>query len=83
MLDNFSNEKLDIASKHYHKIQQPLLVIYGNCDSTTPSFGGVRLSGECKQTELHILDKTGHLILEERPKTLQKLIGEFLRKNQF
>lgn len=81
MLKNFDNEKLERLSKHYHRIEQPMLVVYGNCDLTTPCSAGFKLSGECPQAELHILDQTGHLLVEELPLTMQKLIQNFYVKN--
>ena len=63
-----------------HKIEVPTLLICGEDDMITPSAHTIEMARKIKNSEVHIIPKTLHGVLSEKPETFS-LIIEFFTKN--
>jgi pimeloyl-ACP methyl ester carboxylesterase len=63
-----------------HKIEVPTLLICGEDDMITPSAHTVEMGRKIKNSEVHIIPKTLHGVLSEKPETFN-LITQFFIKN--
>ena len=68
-------KKLDFSNS-VHKVQCPTLVISGEKDSANIK-SAYYLSENIKNAELKIIANTGHVVNEENPKELSRVISEF------
>ncbi len=57
---------------------QPTLVITGEFDPVVPFADSLRLAQTIPAAHLHILQRTGHLVLFERPDEIERLTGDWL-----
>lgn len=67
----------DLTSEQLKKIETPCLLIWGEHDRVVSVQIGKRLSKDLKNSKLIILEKTGHLVPEERPEEVFKHILTF------
>jgi len=65
----------------YHKIQCPVMVIWGDSDRVLSVEGAQIIKEHIPQTEVVILEKVGHCPQIEAYATVNKLIIDFLTKN--
>ncbi len=56
----------------------PTLVITGEFDPVVPFADSARLARTIPEARLHILERTGHLVLFERPDEIERLTAEWL-----
>ena len=63
-----------------HQIKVPTLLICGEDDMITPSAHTLEMGGKIERSEVHIIPKTLHGVLSEKPQTFA-LITEFFSKN--
>lgn len=56
----------------------PTLVITGEFDPVVPFADSLRLAQTIPVARLHILLRTGHLVLFERPDDIERLTAEWL-----
>ena len=68
-------KKLDFSNR-VHKVQCPTLVISGEKDSANIK-SAYYLSENIKNAELKIIANTGHVVNEENPKELARVISEY------
>lgn len=68
----------DLSSEELKKIEAPCLLIWGEDDKVVPLSVGRRLKNDLKNSELVVLKETGHLVPEERPEDVHRLIGQFM-----
>ena len=68
-------KKLDFSNK-VHKVQSPTLIICGDKDSANIK-SAYYLAKNIKNAKLEIMKNTGHIINEENPKELSKLLNNF------
>ena len=68
-------KKLDFSNR-VHKVQCPTLVISGEKDSANIK-SAYYLSKNIKNSKLKIIANTGHVVNEENPKELSRVISEF------
>ena len=68
-------KNLDFSNK-VHKVQSPTLIICGDKDSANIK-SAYYLAKNIKNAKLEIMKNTGHIINEENPKELSKLLIEF------
>ena len=68
-------KKLDFSNR-VHKVQCPTLVISGEKDSANIK-SAYYLSKNIKNSKLKIIENTGHIVNEENPKELSRVISEF------
>ncbi|MGB7999678.1 MAG: alpha/beta hydrolase [Anaerobacillus sp.] len=68
----------DLSPAELKQIQTPSLLIWGENDKVVPLKVGKRLSEDLPNAELIIYEKTGHLLPEERPRSIMKDIETFL-----
>lgn len=61
-------------------LKVPTLIIFGKNDPFIPSGTAEHLHGDLAESELHMLEGTGHFLLEERPQQVLGLIEAFLSK---
>lgn len=64
------------------KIKQPTLLIWGNNDIITPPFVGEEFHKLIPNSELYFIDKCGHAPMMEVPGEFNKLLEQFLVKQQ-
>ncbi len=60
------------------KIQQPVLLIWGEHDTAVPLSDGVKLAQLIPNSELKIIHAAGHFVHHDQPVQVASLIGEFL-----
>ena len=65
-----------------NKINQPTLLIWGNNDIITPPFVGEEFHKLIPNSELYFIDKCGHAPMMEVPGEFNKLLEQFLVKQQ-
>ncbi|WP_209122236.1 alpha/beta fold hydrolase [Alkalihalobacillus sp. BA299] len=68
----------DLSAEQLRKIEQPVLILWGKHDKIIPVHIGKKLHFDLPNAKLFILDKTGHLVPEERPNEVAEQIFEFL-----
>ncbi|NSL53232.1 alpha/beta fold hydrolase [Calidifontibacillus erzurumensis] len=68
----------DLTSDELHNIQIPTLLLWGKEDRVVPVHVGERLAKDLPNGKLIILEKTGHLLTEERPKEIFHHIFEYV-----
>ncbi|WP_077214440.1 alpha/beta fold hydrolase [Bacillus dakarensis] len=70
----------DLPEEVLHKIETPSLLIWGEHDKVVPLGIGKRLHKDLKNSELIVLEETGHLVPEERPEEVYCHIKKFLER---
>ena len=70
----------DLPEAILRKIETPILLIWGKYDKVVPLHIGQRLHQDLKNSQLIILENTGHLVPEEKPEEVMQLISEFIEK---
>ncbi len=74
MLSDF----LEVQSRRYANIEQPLLLVTGGDDEIVPSWNHAdRLVKQAPNTELVVLEGTGHALHHTHPQRIAKLIALF------
>lgn len=68
----------DLSNDALQTITHPVLLVWGKFDKIVPIGVGKRLNGDLPNSELVILDETGHLVPEERPEETVRLIRNFI-----
>jgi pimeloyl-ACP methyl ester carboxylesterase len=68
----------DLTSEELKKINAPCLMIWGEHDKVVPVSVGRKLKKDLKDSELIVLKETGHLVPEERPWDVHRLISRFI-----
>lgn len=71
----------DLTQEQLKKIETPCLLIWGEHDKVVPIQIGKRLKKDLKNSKLIILEKTGHLVPEERPEEIFRYILNFTLTN--
>ena len=72
-------KNLDFSDK-VQKVQCPTLIICGEKDNANIK-SAQYLSKNIKNAKLEIIKNTGHIVNEENPKELSKLLTQFWNKN--
>ncbi|HLY31815.1 MAG TPA: alpha/beta hydrolase, partial [Ktedonobacterales bacterium] len=62
------------------KLRIPMLVIWGERDEVTPLTLGQRLARETSDARLEVVSGAGHMILDDAPDQVARLLAEFARK---
>jgi pimeloyl-ACP methyl ester carboxylesterase len=73
MRDGASDPPIDIST-----ITQPVLLLYGAHDKIVPIEVGQRIRDRITQARMVIVEKAGHLLLEEQPEECVRAIRAFL-----
>ena len=60
------------------RITMPVLLLYGANDEIVPLSVGQRLHEALPHARMHVVDRAGHLLLEERPDECARVIRDFL-----
>lgn len=68
----------DLPEQVLAKIETPCLLIWGEHDRVVPLQTGERLKKDLKNSQLIVLEETGHLVPEERPEEVYSFIQNFL-----
>lgn len=69
---------VDLIATYYAQLNLSVLLIWGANDSIVPLSIGSRLNEELLNSDLHVLDRTGHNAHEERGEEVTALILQFL-----
>jgi pimeloyl-ACP methyl ester carboxylesterase len=75
--DYFSTEFQGMANGYY-RLRTPLLIIWGAHDTWIPLSDGKKLHAKTPNSQLHVIDKAGHLPYQERPDAVNPLLIRFL-----
>ncbi|WP_421381032.1 alpha/beta fold hydrolase [Bacillus salacetis] len=67
----------DLSQHDLNNIETPCLLIWGKHDRVVPLNVGKRLNKDLPNSKLLVLEKTGHLVPEERPKDVYDYIRAF------
>ncbi|KUP05338.1 hydrolase [Bacillus coahuilensis m2-6] len=70
----------DLSRQALRKITTPCLLIWGEHDRVVPINVGERLSKDLPNNDFVVLEKTGHLVPEEKPTEVLHYIKDFLTK---
>lgn len=70
----------DLSEKDLHEIETKCLLLWGKHDRVVPLNIGKRLHGDLKNSELIVLEDTGHLIPEEKPELVYRYIKDFINE---
>lgn len=73
-------EELDGLTARYRTLDVPTLLVWGRHDRVVPLWVGRRLAGDLPRSELVVLERCGHLPMEERPRELEAAIVGFLER---
>lgn len=73
--------KMKDLNTHNYDFDYPVLLIWGENDELIPNRIGVELNDYFKLSELHIIQKAGHLVTIEQCKKFNKILQEFLVKD--
>lgn len=73
MLPLYSNA----VSSYLRKLEVPVLLVWGESDEVTPRWLGERMAREIPGSRLEIVPNAGHLVLDDAPDAIGKLIGDF------
>jgi pimeloyl-ACP methyl ester carboxylesterase len=74
-----TEEDIIELSKFYSKIKLPTLLIWGENDKMIPLIYGNRLKQDIKNSVLKIIEKCGHIPLQEKPDESASIINEFIK----
>jgi pimeloyl-ACP methyl ester carboxylesterase len=67
---------------HLETIQVPALVVWGSDDKLISVNAGRRAAGQMPQAEFVVLERTGHIPMEERPEELLAVMLPFLERHR-
>ena len=73
MLPSYTNA----GTAYMRKLEIPVLLIWGELDEVTPRALGERLYREVPGSRLEFIPGAGHLVLDDAPEAVGKLVGEF------
>jgi pimeloyl-ACP methyl ester carboxylesterase len=71
----------DLNVQDLNKIETPCLLIWGKHDRVVPLHVGKRLDKDLPNSKLLVLEKTGHLVPEERPQDVYDYIRSFTEQD--
>lgn len=71
----------DLPTAVLHKIETPILLIWGKYDRVVPLHIGEQLHNDLKNSKLIVLENTGHLVPEEEPEKVMSLVSGFIFEN--
>jgi pimeloyl-ACP methyl ester carboxylesterase len=74
MVDRHKDAPLDPSA-----ISQPVLILWGADDRWLPASHGERLRGLVPNSKMIVIEKAGHLVLEERPEEAAHAVTAFLQ----
>ncbi|MGE6378584.1 alpha/beta fold hydrolase [Peribacillus muralis] len=74
------DKEVDLLKDDLHDIQTPCLLIWGRHDRVVPLSIGQRLHDDLPNSELVVIEDSGHLLPEERPTEIYQLIKGFLKE---
>jgi pimeloyl-ACP methyl ester carboxylesterase len=72
--DRTRDEPIDLTA-----VRQPVLVLVGEADRIIPRTASEELQQAFPQARIAVIERAGHLLLEERPDACFEAISEFLR----
>ena len=75
--DFLACDSFDVTGK-LNVIQVPTLILCGTLDVMTPPKFSKSLAEQIPQSQLHLLEKTGHMLMLEQPDAVAKLLKQFL-----
>ncbi len=75
--DFLACDSFDVIGK-LNVIQVPTLILCGTLDVMTPPKFSKSLAEQIPQARLHLLEKTGHMLMLEQPDAVAKLLKQFL-----
>ncbi len=78
--DFLACSRFDIRAK-LKNISVPSLIVSGDQDNLTPAKWGAYLSENISDSELAVIQGTGHLTMLERPEAFNQILEEFLLKH--
>ncbi len=78
--DFLACDSFDVTDK-LNAIQVPTLILCGTLDVMTPPKFSKSLAEQIPQSKLHLLEKTGHMLMLEQPDAVAKLLKQFLDEN--
>ncbi len=70
----------DDAPVEMERIKQPVLLLYGAHDKLVPVSVGRQIQERIPHARMVVIDKAGHLLLEEQPQECASAILDFLRE---
>ncbi len=63
------------------RVTQPCCLIAGGHDRNAPARTMERMAGKLRHAEYHLIERAGHMVNQEAPMEVNRIIGGFLRKN--
>jgi pimeloyl-ACP methyl ester carboxylesterase len=78
MKETFKQIVSDDVLEDAHKIEVPVVLIYGDRDHATPQAYGALFAEAMRSATLHVIEGAGHFIHLEEPEEVNKIIVEFI-----
>jgi len=75
--DFLACDSFDVTGK-LNVIQVPTHILCGTLDVMTPPKFSKSLAEQIPQSQLHLLERTGHMLMLEQPDAVAKLLKQFL-----
>jgi len=72
--------ELDRLTAGYASLHLPALLVWGRHDRVVPLWVGRRLAADLPRAELVVLERCGHLPMEEQPRRLVTCLVDFLQR---
>lgn len=80
LLQTFDNETLKKLSLEFKHIKVPTLIIWGDADPLIPVSHAHKFKNDIPNSQLQIIERTGHIPQEEKPEIVIPLLINFLNK---
>jgi pimeloyl-ACP methyl ester carboxylesterase len=71
-------EKLGDYIQRYPTLKMPILIVHGDRDNVVPLWVPERLHHEIPHSRYHLLERVGHMLVEEEPETVCNLLRSVL-----
>lgn len=78
LIPSYSNA----VSTNLKHLERPALLIWGQADGITPTALGERMAREMPSARLETIPGAGHLVLDDAPEAVGRLIADFAGKRQ-
>lgn len=75
-----SNRESDLSREQLRQIEQPTLLLWGRHDRVVPLHVGQRLLRDLPNVRMEIIEQTGHVPMEEKPRSVFNHITSFVSK---
>jgi 2-hydroxy-6-oxonona-2,4-dienedioate hydrolase len=80
LVNLFLSARRDNIGDHLSAVHCPVLLVWGDDDVVTPIEAAWQFHAQLPDSELHILERCGHVPMMEHPLTFSRLLGDWWRR---